>query len=123
MTSFISNLDSGPGEGGVKGKYDIRVTTNMKEKYSLLIEQKNVLHGTILCQNGRGGELPVVRLPRQRRTNISLYVGLRCNCRNMSASRIYLHEVETTCYAILPLMSLQTHNYSISSVNNRSYGI
>jgi hypothetical protein len=33
MTSFISNLDSGPGEGGVKGKCDITVTASMKEKY------------------------------------------------------------------------------------------
>jgi hypothetical protein len=50
MTSFISNLDSRPGEGGVKGKYDIRITTCMKEKYSQFIQEKNLLHGTILCQ-------------------------------------------------------------------------
>jgi hypothetical protein len=33
VTSFTSNLDSGPGEGGVKEKYDIRVTASIKEKY------------------------------------------------------------------------------------------
>ena len=50
MTSFISDLDSGPGEGGVKRKYDIRVTASMKEKYSQFIEEKNVLNGAILYQ-------------------------------------------------------------------------
>jgi len=50
MTSFISNLDSGSGEGGGERKYDIRVTASMKEKYSQFIEKKNVLNGTTLCQ-------------------------------------------------------------------------
>jgi len=33
VTGFTSNLDSGPVEGGAEGKYDIRVTASIKEKY------------------------------------------------------------------------------------------
>jgi hypothetical protein len=40
-------------EGGVKGKYDIRVTECMREKCSQFIEESSVLHGTILYQTDK----------------------------------------------------------------------
>ena len=93
VTSFTSNLDSGPGAGGVKGKYDIRVTVSMKVNYSQFIEEKNVLHRTILCQTEKKKKttsLHAVHLPRQRISNMSIYMGLSCKCGNISASRTYV---------------------------------
>ena len=130
MTSFISNLSLGK-----RGKDEVWHKSSCKhegEVFTVHRGKKSIAWNYTVPDWKKKNGLHAVHLPRQRRSNMSLYLGHSCNHGNISASRIYvcmkwrplamqffhwcLYRLTTTAYPVW-ITGVTVYNPSISNTH------